>query len=146
MKTGRHAYMACFPDPDLLWAFADGAFPDRLEKRIRFPHVTVRFEPDEVPDALIGEKARVLVTGYGNDGTNEGLLVEIASGNPDLQALLDTIQRPHITLSVSRQGKAVDTARLDFGPAEPFEMEAVFGVWTGSRLILSGEDLPPEAT
>lgn len=141
MRTGRHSYMACFPDPALLWAFADRAFPDRLEKRVRFPHVTVRYEPDEVPDALIGEKVKIRVTGYGNDGTNEGLLVEIVSSSEDLRALLDLIPRPHITLSLSREGKAVNTALLDFGPAEPFEMEAVFGAWTGSRLVLGREEI-----
>ena len=75
-------------------------------------HVTLAFKPND--DAwrqlkpFIGEKVEVKVLGYGNDGQNEGLLVEF-DGIPYFGA-----EKRHITLSIAKGAKAVNTKNLDF--------------------------------
>lgn len=133
MKRAKPVYTACFVDREVLEEYLKDRYPDRLERAIDWPHVTVSYMPDHVPEDLVGTLVRIRVTGYGNDGTNEGLLVTTESDDPALQALLDGIQRPHITISVSAEGRPVDTAGLDFGPARPADLEGIFGVFEAGR-------------
>ena len=98
-----------------------------LERQIEHPHVTFKYKPDFVDESLFSEEVTVTVTGYGNDGNNEGLLVEIHSDNQKIMKLAKEIAVPHITLSVSAQGKPVDTRYLEFEPIEHFELVGTFG-------------------
>lgn len=44
-----------------------------------------------------------------------------------LKALGEAIPMPHITLSVSRTGKPVNSRNLHFAPMTPFTIERIFG-------------------
>lgn len=105
----------------------------RLHQNVLHPHVTFQYMPQIVPEALFGEKAEFRVIGYGNDGQNEGLLIEWLSGAPQLKQLYDEIKIPHITLSYAEYGNPVNTRYLDFKPITPFDISGVFGGFSGSN-------------
>lgn len=111
----------------------------RLEKLIENPHVTFQFRPETVPSPLFGEMVKVKVVGYGNDGKNEGLKVEVCEANQMLSQMANEILVPHITISVSADGKPVDTSKLDFYPIEPFFLDMTFGAYTTNGVILEKE-------
>ena len=67
------------------------------------------------------------VVGYGNDGLNEGLLVDWKDGDAELRELFDQIKVPHITLSRGEYSESLNTRYLEFKPVEPFVIEGVFG-------------------
>jgi hypothetical protein len=112
---------------------------NRLEKLIENPHVTFQFRPETAPTSLFGEKVCVKVVGYGNDGKNEGLKVEVFANNQMLSKMAKEILVPHITISVSADGKPVDTAKLTFHPIKPFFLEMTFGAFTSNGVILEHE-------
>lgn len=103
---------------------------NRLEKEIEYPHVTLYFRPEWVDTKLFGSKAVIKVIGYGNDGENEGLLVELETKEETLQRVFDELQIPHVTLSIAKDAKAVNTRRLQFYEIEPFCLEGTFGGMT----------------
>ncbi len=100
---------------------------NRLHQDVLRPHVTFQYMPQIVQEELFGEKAEFKAVGYGNDGLNEGLLVEWLSGSPQVKRLFDEIPIPHITLSYAEHGSAVNTRYLDFKPIVPFSVGGVFG-------------------
>ncbi len=112
---------------------------NRLEKLIENPHVTFQFRPETAPTPLFGEKVCVKVVGYGNDGKNEGLKVEVFADSQMLSKMAKEILVPHITISVSADGKPVDTAKLAFQPIEPFFLEMTFGAFTHKGVVLEHE-------
>jgi len=122
-----YIYIGCFFDVDELQTAVAPIAPQRLERPIPAPHVTFAYRPERVDTRIFGRAVTVRVTGYGNDGRNEGLRVEVLTQNPILQELALRIQVPHITLSVSRTGRPVDTAGLSFSPVEPFLLTGRFG-------------------
>ena len=102
----------------------DTMLKGKLERDIPNKHITTEFKPKEAHPDLYGIGAWFKLAGYANDGKNEGYSVElfqIDSTAHDkyrekLKALYNTISTPHITLSVSKDGKPKDTANLDFKP------------------------------
>lgn len=111
----------------------------RLERPIANPHVTFQFRPKTVPAPLFGENVCVKVVGYGNDGKNEGVKVELCEASPMLLEMAEAIPVPHITVSVSAEGKPVDTSKLDFHSIEPFFLDMTFGAFTTEGVILANE-------
>lgn len=119
--------------------FIDSADKDKLltissqhlSKIIAEPHVTLHFRPvgANVYSNLWGSKAELTVVGYANDGKNEGVLVKIKAEDPILQSLYSSVETPHITISVSDDGKPVDTAKLDFQLCDPVTLHATFGAF-----------------
>ena len=113
---------------------------ERLAKIIADPHVTFKFRPATVDTSLFGEKVVVEVIGYGNDGKNEGLFVVLHTENDVLAEMAKEIAVPHITVSVSADGKPVDTGKLSFEPIPvPFAIEGVFGAFTSEGVITEKE-------
>ena len=110
-------------------------FPPKLFRAIGEPHVTLSFKPDKAASHsdLWGTKATVTVIGYGKNEDNEGVLVKVQTENEQLQASFDEIKVPHITLSVSENGKPVNTAYLNFKPCEEICIEGVFGAFVKSN-------------
>lgn len=98
-----------------------------LKNDIQDPHVTFAYRPENVNQALFGEKIHIWLVGYGNNGKNEGLKVKLESDNAAVQAMIDQVKVPHITISVSYDGKPVDTKELEFADIDPIEMEGKFG-------------------
>lgn len=92
-----------------------------------YPHVTFFYQPEEVDESLFGTQATVFVTGYGNNGQNEGLQVSLQIEEPRLKALADMIKVPHITLSFEKKANAVNTKDLIFHPIKPFVINGTFG-------------------
>lgn len=123
-------YTGWFVSPDALYDAVKDFAPNRLEQPAQQPHVTLEFRPQEINTALLGSPARLTVTGYANDGENEGISVTVEQNQPALASQLDTLSRPHITLSVSAEGKPVNTARLDFRPVPPRTLTGTFGAFT----------------
>ena len=122
----RIIYTGLFVNPDELYS----NFPPRLAHKIRDPHVTVTFHPgiDKVFLDSLGSKAVIHAVGYGNNGENEGLLVEVSAEDPAIQKTIEEHNElddktgelkkfpTHITLSIAEGAKAVNTKNLDFVP------------------------------
>lgn len=117
----------------------------KLPKDIRFKHITTEFMPKVTHEHLYGQIATFKVTGYGNDGINEGYKVElIAAQTTDrdelkLEELYKKIEVPHITLSTSPEGKPVNTKNLKFEPLaddKPFIVITQFGDFADNRPYL----------
>ena len=130
----RTLYAGLFISPDELYSQA----PATLARRIEHPHVTTSFRPS--PEQLnidqLGSSARIIATGYGNDGKNEGLLVRIEADDPAIQQACDAIPVPHITLSIAEGAQAKDTASLDFHPLdEPIELNGNYGLFVQGEVI-----------
>lgn len=103
-----------------------------LEKGIPDQHITMAYRPDadKFKEVLpfVGTTQQFEIIGYGNDGKNEGFLVELKSHVPYYGA-----EQQHITLSVSQDGKPVDTFKLDFNKPIPPE----YGINIGD--VLDGQ-------
>ena len=102
------------------------------------PHITVRFRPnpDELYPELVGKTAKFRINGIGKSEENEGVLVTLSS-IPDekVSSILEKVQRPHVTTWVSADGKAVNTAFLNFVDVEGIlEIEGKFGWFKSSQI------------
>lgn len=115
--------------------FVQGSLDSKLAKDIEFKHITTEFKPAKSHEHLYGQQATFVVTGYGNDEVNEGYKVKLVSCESDeLRDLYEAIPIPHITLSVSPEGKAVNTKNLDFGPTDEFTVLTKFGGFLGKPI------------
>lgn len=123
----EYKYIGCFLNFEKLHEAIAHLPQARLARLIAHPHVTFAYRPECVDTALFGEEVALTVTGYGNDGVNEGLLVEVHTKNAVLRRMADGIAVPHITLSLGEKGEAVDTAKLKFSPIAPFALHGLFG-------------------
>ena len=115
-----------------------------LSKDIEFKHVTTQFRPPICHQNLYGKTARFVITGYGNDGDNEGVSVSLATTEEaELVELFNSIAIPHITLSVSEKGKPVNTVKLEFDNNSSeligSVVEGTFGGFNGKNPIFEGE-------
>ena len=120
-------YIGCFFDPGTLGKNLETIARTPLSQTILAPHVTFRYAPSVVPWDMLGREVTVVVTGYGNDGSNEALKVAFLELPPGLEALADEIEVPHITLSISDEGKAVNSRSLNYHPTARFCLTGVFG-------------------
>lgn len=122
-----YRYVGCFVDREELFEKIKELKPKPLYRIIERPHITFEYKPLSVDETLFGEKILVRITGYGNNGENEGLKVELFSENPKIQEMVGRIEVPHITLSVSEKGEPVNTRFLSFEPTSPIEIIGVYG-------------------
>ena len=129
-------YTGCFINPKKLEQKIKKLERLPLKRTIERPHVTFEYKPSSVDFSLFGEKVSVTATGYGNDGENEGLFVTLETDNDSLKNLIKKIENPHITLSVSENGKPVNTKNLSSVPIEPIKMTAVFGAFVSGKGIV----------
>ena len=115
---------------------------NRLERRIINPHVTFMYKPDTVDESLFGEKVKIKIIAYGNNGDNEGFKVELFTSNKHLQKMINNIPVPHVTISISDTGKAVNTRFLDFVPLNnSIEIEGKFGGFVDAKVINNRENI-----
>ncbi len=133
----KYRYIGCFVSSQELFEKVDGLRWDPLERTIETPHVTFAYQPQQVDDALFGALVDITINGYGNDGYNEGVRVTLTSANPTVMALYEEIAVPHITLSVSWDGRPADTQFLDFEPVEPVHIQGIFGACTDRGKVLT---------
>ena len=98
-----------------------------LKCAVMNPHVTFEYKPLHVDVELFGRYIDVRIVGYGCDGKNEGLAVEVFSEMPELKQKIERIPVPHITLSTSADGKAVNTRYLTFYDVPPIAIAGTYG-------------------
>lgn len=132
----NYHYIACFVSRSELLEKIAPLNGSRLSRIIEHPHVTFHYKPDHADETLFGKKVDITAIAYGNDGVNEGLKVTLSSDDPKLQALAEQIEVPHITVSISETGKAVNTRDLDFVPITPIKLTGTFGGCTESKEII----------
>ena len=111
----------------IYWGIFVPILGGELERVVVFKHVTYGFKT-EYPMWVHGKPADVKIIGYGNDGQNEAYLVKLPKWTEDIYRGSSI---KHITLSVSRNGKPIDSCHLEFKPIEPFIVEGVFGYFDG---------------
>ena len=135
-----YEYIGCFVPLERLEPVTRAIGGTRLARVVQNPHVTFQYAPEQVDESLFGEKVHIRVVGYGKDGENEGLKVEVSAQERRLEELIHRIPVPHITLSISVSGAAVNTRYLNFDPVAPVELIGVFGGWRwDGRLVLGPE-------
>ena len=124
--------------------FMDSPWPNsKLEHRIDTPHITVFYKPSQPHEIYYGQKGRFEFYEYGCDDNNEGYKVRCVGCDGILVPyILKEVDIPHVTISVSEDGKPKDTKNLNFVACEPYVYEAVFGamqLWTyddGTKAIV----------
>lgn len=135
-------YIGCFLPKDQLARYVEKVSTGHLVRIIGTPHVTFLFEPDHVNEKLFGEKVWIKVIGYGNNGANEGLLVNIYAENKEILSMVEKIKVPHITLSIAENSRSYDTRYLDFYNIDPFMLEGIFGGYRrDGKLVLFKDKL-----
>ena len=102
----------------------------RLNSVVDSPHVTLAFLPDVICERSIGTEVLWNVVGYGNDGQNEGVLVELAQAPDELLNEITLRREHHVTLSLANGAHAKDTAGLKFSPVKPLKIKTVYGLCT----------------
>lgn len=136
MNTQFH-YVGLFFKFHSFQSLIAGIRRDPLENDILYPHITFEYMPQEVDRSLFGKPVQVKIVGYGNDGENEGVKVELSSEDPVLQSMIEKIEVPHVTIAVSDAGEPVNTRRLEFHEIEPIELTGIYGGYVdGGRVIL----------
>lgn len=112
-----------------LWfgLFIEKPFTGDLANEIEHQHITFGYKVTP-PDGIDWEaEYPIVVIGYANDGTNEGYCCEFP---PELDEMYFGTDMPHITVSVSDDGKPVNTQYLDFEELdEPFTIYGKFGYY-----------------
>lgn len=132
-------YVGCFVKPDVFRSVIGHIREDPLENDIQYPHVTFEYRPKEVSRSLFGENVKITIIGYGNDGSNEGLLVQLNACDPVIQHMIGQIEVPHITIAISRDGKSVNTGKLQFKEIDPIIMEGQYGGYTRWGEVIVGK-------
>ena len=124
------------------------AFRSASDEFPRYPvvsepfHITTEYMPDTTHENLYGKEVTVHITGYkygtstdktdGSTSENEGFKVEVSSEDPEMQELLDSIDKNwHITGSYTTAARY--TKYMDFSDADPvdFILTGTFG-WCDS--------------
>ena len=123
-------YVGCFINHADLHSAISGVRQNPLKNDIQDPHITFVYMPKKVDRSLFGKQIGISIVGYGNNGINEGLLVHLQSDDPKVQAMIEEIEVPHITISVGDDGKPINTKFLRFESIEPIEMTGKYGGYT----------------
>lgn len=131
------------------------AFRSASDEFPRYPvvperfHITTEYMPEKTHENLYGRKVTVHITGYkygtsidvtdGSTSENEGFKVKVMSEDPEMQELLDSIDKNwHITGSYTTAARY--TKYMDFSDAEPMDLTltGTFG-WCDSdeKLVLN---------
>jgi hypothetical protein len=133
----QYIYTGVFFDAaELSEKFAKYVGEETLSNIIKNPHVTFTFKPSSVDTSLLGKPVCFTVTGYACDGKNQGLSVEVSLIHAGLSSEYQTVKHPHITISVSEDGRPVDTGKLCFTPlSESFDITGKYGVFTDNGVL-----------
>ncbi len=124
-------FTGVFFDKDVFYKELSGRIGGvRLTQTIRYPHVTFCYGKQQICSELFGKEVSFIVTGYGNDGLNEGLLVRLSCDDPLIRECFDKIETPHITISIGAYGRAVNTKYLDYEHVDPFLLTGTYGGMT----------------
>ena len=106
-----------------------------LAKRPNNFHCTMQYMPKDLKyfNDIMGKEVVIALTGYGNDGENSGYSVQLPDEVKKYFLNIDeqgNLKVPHITTSLSDDGKAVNTANLNFEDLEnPIFVRGRFGAF-----------------
>lgn len=125
----EYEYVGCFFDYNELSALVENLRKNPLKNNKTNPHVTFEYHPEVVNTLLFGAEITAEITGYGNDGENEGLCVRLLCSDKQLSDMAARIEKPHITLAVSDSGQAVNTRFLEFEEITPLRIVGKYGGW-----------------
>lgn len=116
--------------------FLDYDLEPLLENDIQYKHVTTEFKPAKTHENLYGERAWFKIIGYACDGDNEAYKVELFHcDNDELKELYKKIDIPHITISVSKTGKPVNSRYLEFKEIDVVRpIKTTFGGFDGKKI------------
>jgi hypothetical protein len=132
----RFLYTGCFLAPTETGRLFNWLGGRRLNNVVDSPHVTLAFLPDVLCEHSIGTEVLWNVVGYGNDGQNEGVLVELAQAPDELLDEIALRREHHVTLSLADGAHAKDTAKLEFTPVEPLSITTIYGLCTCQGTIV----------
>lgn len=142
-------YVGYFIEPEQMASMLSelerqGVTDGGLAKAIACPHVTLGYMPEDAHEGQFGETVTLRVVGYGNDGQNEGVKVELLdASNEALAHLGESVACPHVTLSVANGARPVNTRYLDFSPVpEPFSLQGTFGGYTKWHKVVTSPPQP----
>ena len=140
LESGYYYYEGVFLSTEeaaRIFHLVSGDFPRYSVVSIPF-HVTTEYLPEITHDELYGTEVTVHITGYkygtstdpedGSTSLNEGFAVDVYAEDPEMQALLDSIDKNwHITGSYTTAARY--TKYMDFSDAEPvvYIITGVFG-------------------
>lgn len=118
-----------------------------LDIGIGFPHITVAYKPLETHERFYGRTVHAITDGYGNDGINEGYSIDLIperwlygdGSNFDDFCSLFAAEQYHMTISVSENGRPVDTGKLKFS-ALPINKRHVFECHFGAFVEMQYSD------
>lgn len=124
----EYIYIGIFVDEEEVLEPLQADFPSRLERQIKNHHCTLAIYPQVIDTTIFGTEVEILVTGYGCDGENEAVAVEVSSENAEVAWLCNTVKVPHITISVSDVGLPKNSAKLTFQALpKPYKVKGVVG-------------------
>jgi len=130
------------------WAQRVAPFEEAtLSVGVSCPHVTIDYRPFKTHEEFYGREVFVVVKGYANDGNNEGYSVDLiperwvydSDDEFDNFCSLFTAEEYHLTLSVSEDGRPVDTGKLKF-TALPMNRQKVLKCRFGAFVSIVYED------
>ena len=136
----KYRYIGLFVSRQELLRCASLISGERLNRVIEHPHVTLEYLPEDADESLFGQTAEITLIGYANNGVNEGFLVKVSSECDELDSMISKVRVPHITISVCRDGEAVDTGYLKFEPIEPIKISGVFGGYISNEKVVTEAD------
>lgn len=115
-----------------------------LPVRVANPHITVAFKPETLHTDLYGLHARFRVTGYKNNGLNEGVSVEFLGAvdgtreqNTLLRKLLNEKGNAHLTISHAKGATPLDTGNLSFDEDIPDGIDLILRTTFGSYISVT---------
>lgn len=114
--------------------YIPGDLPSTLDRNIEEKHITTEYKPEKPHKHLYGLTAQFEIIGYGNNGQNEGYKVALrkifadSEQEAELREIFNQIPLLHITLSVAKGAKPVNTRYLDFSPVEG---KTIIGIFKG---------------
>lgn len=131
----KYKYTGLFVDFKELWEIMEQITDEKLKFPVEHPHVTIDYHPEHVDASLFGKKVLIKITGYANDGRNQGLKVELADCPPKIGNRIEEKKLLHITCSLSRSAKAVNTKDLLFTPLDrEYYIEGVYQGFSVSQV------------
>lgn len=104
----------------------------KLEKQIKNQHITFGYKTAPPAEVIFGKEYQIKIVGYGINEENEGYEVELSK---ELKKFYNGAEKVHITLSTSKEGKAVNTKNVNFEPIAERVLKCKMGYFTKEQKV-----------
>ncbi len=134
-----YLYSGVFFEPEVITRIRAHLGVEGLEKPIPYPHVTFNYGSTVNTD-WFGSRIKVTLTGYGNDGKNEAVSVEVNLYDaPKMRGLIPIIahKKLHITLSVAKDGQPKMSNYLSFTPIPKMVVYGRYGAFEQRHFVVA---------